>query len=160
MLREIHEASGGPVTVEISGLTDVELQELERIKDTSETGALLPASVVDAASDPESPLHRHFEWNNTRASHEYRLWQARQLIACVQVTYPDREPVRYFPHVRTEKHGYRAITEVLTSESLKKSYLEQFVRDIESLISKYRAIAVLSGSLKTLEKLVSRLRQK
>ena len=44
-------------------------------------GTLDPEMVVDAAGDPDHPLHGHFEWDDAKAAHQYRLGQARALIA-------------------------------------------------------------------------------
>lgn len=59
--------------------------------------ALAPATVVGAASDPASVLHRYFEWDDTAAAAAYRLTQARTLIRAIQVQVirrppPDRDP--------------------------------------------------------------------
>ncbi|HAZ61006.1 MAG TPA: hypothetical protein DCY89_05470 [Gammaproteobacteria bacterium] len=56
--------------------------ELSRIADA--TGALTPALVVEAATDPESPLHDAFDWDDSAAAHKYRLVQARSMIRSVR----------------------------------------------------------------------------
>ena len=43
--------------------------------------ALHAEDVVAAARDPLSPLHSKFQWDDSKAAHRYRLWQARQIIA-------------------------------------------------------------------------------
>ena len=43
-------------------------------------GRISPAIVLEAARDPASPLHDHFEWDDDRAAEQYRLAQAGQLI--------------------------------------------------------------------------------
>lgn len=48
-------------------------------------GSITPAAVVDAARDPDHPLHRAFDWDDGSASQKYRLLQARQLINSVRV---------------------------------------------------------------------------
>lgn len=50
------------------------------------TGPLTPSRVVEAAEDPESPLHSKFTWEDEKAAHEYRLIQARRLIVNVKFT--------------------------------------------------------------------------
>jgi hypothetical protein len=50
-------------------------QELSALK---RDGLLNPAGVVEwAAANPESALHRQFEWNDTAAAAQWRLDQAR-----------------------------------------------------------------------------------
>jgi hypothetical protein len=48
-------------------------------------GILRPDSVVSAARAPDSPLHSHFEWDDTKAAAEHRLDQARGLIRTIKV---------------------------------------------------------------------------
>jgi len=43
-------------------------------------GKITPSKVVDDATHSSSPFHDYFEWDNKKASNEYRLHQARQLI--------------------------------------------------------------------------------
>ena len=46
---------------------------------------LTAEAVVSAAAAPKHPLHDFFEWDDTAAGHEWRLHQARMLIAQVRV---------------------------------------------------------------------------
>ena len=51
--------------------------ELLVIQKTSKDKMLHAANVVAwAKRNRKSALHREFEWNNTRAAEEFRLWQA------------------------------------------------------------------------------------
>jgi hypothetical protein len=52
---------------------------------SEQTGRLTPAIVLDAAADPQSPLHESFEWDNDVAGERWRLEQARQLIRSFRV---------------------------------------------------------------------------
>ena len=56
-------------------------------------GKLTPRLVVADASDPRSPLHDQFEWNDTEAAIKYREDQARRLIRniMVRVTVDDKK---------------------------------------------------------------------
>lgn len=56
-------------------------QELRRIY--GEHSALKPSVVVAEAQPDDSPLHGEFEWNDEKAGHEFRLYQARHLIRVV-----------------------------------------------------------------------------
>jgi hypothetical protein len=50
-------------------------------------GVLRPEDVVREATSPKSILHGCFEWDDKKAGHQFRLDQARQLIASVKYTY-------------------------------------------------------------------------
>lgn len=53
-------------------------QELARLYETHNN--ITTDLVIASAEDPESPLHKYFEWNNDRAAHLYRQQQALQMI--------------------------------------------------------------------------------
>lgn len=159
MTKHLQE-EGESITVIIDGLTDAELSELERIKKKDSNGLLHPEKVLQEAQSSANPLHGRFKWDDAEAGNRYRLAQARALIACVKVVYPNREPVRYYPYVRTDQKGYRTMSEVVHVEELRKSYLCQFATDIESLINRYRNFADLSGELQSLDKLLQKVQRK
>lgn len=89
-------------------------EELERIR--ARDGKLETATVVDEARPEGAPLHPVFEWNDSVAADEYRLWQARALVRSVEVA-PEKkgeEPAPAYVHVRAtgEDPGYYQSVEV------------------------------------------------
>lgn len=78
--------SSGEASLEVT-------QAVEALRDAE--GYLATETVVEAARDPASPLHGHFEWQDDKAAHFYRLGQARQLIRSLRI------PVRIGPTVVT-----------------------------------------------------------
>jgi hypothetical protein len=38
-----------------------------------------PKEILEKAKDPKSPLHKYFEWDNSKAGEQYRIYQARHL---------------------------------------------------------------------------------
>lgn len=46
-------------------------------------GSYTPEEVVELARPKNSPIHKYFEWDDTRAAYLYRLQQARKMINCV-----------------------------------------------------------------------------
>lgn len=67
---------------------DVVAEELTQIWN-EHGGKLKPDDVVQVASDPDSPLHPAFEWDDSVAAHKHRLRQARDLIRSVRVIDPE-----------------------------------------------------------------------
>ena len=55
--------------------------ELQRMD--AKYNGLKPSIVVTEAKPKSSPLHSSFEWDDTKAGHEYRLAQARKLIRVI-----------------------------------------------------------------------------
>lgn len=64
-------------------ITEELLNELREIE--AEHGALTPSHVVARARQPQTALHRHFEWDDSTAADRYRLVQADRLIRKVWV---------------------------------------------------------------------------
>jgi len=53
-------------------------------------GQVKPSTLVEEARPKSSPVHDAFEWDNKKASEEYRLLQARQWIRRVTIVIEDR----------------------------------------------------------------------
>ena len=63
-------------------------------------GRLTPSLTVKVAKHPDSILHTRFEWDDSKAAHEHRLWQARQLISTNVIRVPVTDKlVRAYIHV-------------------------------------------------------------
>lgn len=65
-------------------------------------GHLTPDLVVQAATDEQSPIHSIFEWDDGKAAHQHRLWQARRLIRSVQIERPDGKPMPKYLSIKIE----------------------------------------------------------
>jgi hypothetical protein len=98
----------------ISGFTADEVgQELERIRKAN-GGKLATETVVAEATPEDALLHNHFEWDDLKAGHEYRLIQARTLVKVVVVKhgasiagkFVEGEPRSKYVHVQSEEGGY------------------------------------------------------
>lgn len=64
-------------------LPELLIGELEVIRERD--GLITPPAVVESARPDSSPLHHHFEWDDTEAAHSFRLSQARGLIRRFEV---------------------------------------------------------------------------
>ena len=102
-------------------------------------GMLLVDHVLEAATDPKCILHKHFQWDDSKAAEAYRRMQARQLIQKCTVTIekaPDVQ-VRAFVSLATDQvagGGYRMTAEVLSDEDLKA----QLLHDMMVTLSKWK----------------------
>lgn len=106
-------------------------------------GTLTPEVVVKEASDPSSPLHGSFEWDDTEAAHQWRIQQARVLIGRfkveVQVSPKKTVKCRQFTHVRS-RDEYVPTEEALGDPEMRDVVLEQARRDLAALRRKYAAL--------------------
>lgn len=112
-------------------------EELQGIYDKH--GDLRPTVIVRQAADPESPLHSCFEWDESRAAHEYRLHQARKMLAKFKiVTENGEERLVHVPRIRLdgEPEGegkYRAMSAVLRVEDERARSLRELLRMVRGL---------------------------
>ncbi len=78
-LKEYFSALGSRFTEEQAQVIGPELERL------AARGRATEMDIVHAATDPRSPLHPFFEWDNSEAARKYRLLQAREMARAVQV---------------------------------------------------------------------------
>lgn len=121
-------------------------KELEELK---ASGVIQPADVVAKAANPDSAMHSWFEWDDTEAAQQHRIWQARQLLRVfVTVETKDSTPVRAFVSLGTDRYGeggYRALADVLSDEELRAQLLADAIRELRSSEKKYRQLRELSS---------------
>jgi hypothetical protein len=128
---------------------DEAVVELERIRE--KYGTLKPEMVVEESKPEGALLHKCFQWDDTKAADMWRKEQARQLIKNITVTVTND----------SVSATVRAIVNVVTSESDKRSYvplikaihddasyqdlLGQAKADMESFIAKYSQLNELNA---------------
>ena len=118
-----------------------------------ESGGILTAeAVVEAASNPDSVLHSQFMWNDSEAAHQYRLWQARQLIRVVVDVIDNGKDkilmnvfVSLTPDREKENGGYRRVVDVISDESLYQVMLNDALEELKLFEKKYSRIKELQG---------------
>jgi hypothetical protein len=130
-------------------------------------GHLTPTIVVTAAKDKKSPLHKHFEWNDTKAAAKYRLWQARQLIMSVEVivrTANGDEKVRGFLNVGREggknARFYIPLQQAVSNAKYKQELLKCALMEIEYWRKQYAVLSSLRPIFKVVDSFVKNRRRK
>lgn len=122
-------------------------EEFERIA-RKHNGILRPADVVDEARNPDSILHRAFEWDDSVAAEAYRIQQAKELIRVQVVVIENRqEPVRAFVSLSRDRltdGGYRITADVLNDRDLYREMLLDAADELRSFQRKYNRITELS----------------
>lgn len=98
-------------------------------------GKLTAEVILDAATDPESPLHTHFEWDQAVAAHEYRLVQARELVRRAETVIMER-PVRKFVFIKSAS-SYQPIAEAMKTKDWREEVLAEFRRDADRFEQKW-----------------------
>jgi len=124
-------------------------EELEQIR-TANDGMLRAADVVEFAKDPETALHERFEWDDSRAAYQHRLWQARELIRVVVHTHPAKEaPTRIYVSLADDRGndggGYRTLDDVMQCKTMRGALLKEARADMLRFEAKYRQLSELAS---------------
>lgn len=136
------------------------VEELKRIAN-EHAGLLQPAIVVQEARPTSSPLHSHFEWDDSQAAEKYRIQQARQLISVVVEVIPGlKDPIPVFvslsPDRARDGGGYRVMTTVLTDKMSKELLLQDALNELEIFQRKYARLKELSALFKVMRSVKSK----
>lgn len=153
-LMESDKAVTLPVTVDVA-------EEIRRLEQDGRR--LSPDDVVRAASDPASPLHRYFTWDDTAAAHQWRMCQAETLIRrCrVEVVVEDVS-IRVPAYVRDttqdrDERGYRALPAVRKTPQQSRSLMLYELRQAAGHLRRCSDIAVVLRFSHPIDELVTRI---
>lgn len=122
----------------------------------SERGHVHAADVVDDARPTDAVLHPCFEWDDSVAAEQYRVCQARQVLAnlvVVPVEAPDSEPVRAFIALgeSNEPHDYLPLHVVMSDEELRRKALRDALDHLNQIKAKYAHLRELEHVWRALE---------
>jgi hypothetical protein len=126
-------------------------------------GRLSPATVLEHARDPKSPLHGEFEWDDSKAGEAFRLVQASALIRSVRirvisesedphrVTLTLQRGIVSLPSLRGSDEGsYIPVTQISDPTELVNEVLAQ----LERLRKKHATLTQLSGVWRAIDEVV------
>lgn len=132
---------------------DVVGKEIERLE--TDKGYVKPEDLVDVARPESSPIHRLFEWNDSKAAELYRRSQAGVVIRSISVvitnagkSIPTRAYVDIKPH---DSDGWRRqgqfvnVQSAMTNPISRDVVLSNAKHDMEIFRNKYASLEELSG---------------
>ena len=136
------------------------IEELKQLAADND-GLLTPGAVVEAARAPKSALHSSFTWDNSTAAHEYRLWQARQLLRVTVEYLPSvKRDVRVFvsltPDREQDDGGYRTTVDVLMEKDHRSQLLTDALAELAYFQKKYEMLTELAGVWREIRKLMDK----
>jgi hypothetical protein len=149
------------VSEEIEQEKDPVVEALERIAKDDKDGIIQPAAVVEAAKDPESPLHDKFEWDDAEAGHQYRLEQARQLIVKTKINVTQPEPEMFNVKIRlsdgSERRGYVTRERAKADPDLSAQVIDDAIRAIRSYRNRLSAFAEAQSLVSKLDEILAEI---
>jgi len=142
------------------------IAELRRIAEAN-GGQLRPSDIVKAARAASSPLHSQFEWDDSEAAEQYRIWQARQLLR-VTVEYigegDEAVPVRVFVSLSTDRRGdgsgYRVTTAVMSDPDYRRQLLADALEEMKRFEKKYADLKELAAVIAAMRRVGGKGRRK
>jgi len=125
---------------------DVE-KKFNQLMKRSPSGRLNAEDVVEAARDPNSPLHQYFTWSDSEAAERWRMQEAQNLIRSFSI-YNEELKIRVraltsLEDDREEGGGYRWTIDVLQRPDLREQYLISALKDLEAVRKRYAHVQEL-----------------
>ena len=108
-----------------------------------------PQEILDKGRNPNTELHKCFEWDDSKAAEKYRIQQARTPVRCLVITEPD-EPEPGKPEVRvfyktSGNEGYKPTTTIMQNRDEYARLLERAYAELSAFKAKYGALTELDG---------------
>lgn len=119
-------------------------------------GSCSPEALLDEASEESSPLHSMFEWDDSKAAHEYRVSQARYYIRAVAIIRDDveLEPIRAFVRLSKDE-GYRDINVVMSNKESRDELLRKAWKELQSWKKRYEQLSEFADIFSAMDKVAS-----
>lgn len=135
-------------------------ERLELIENTDPHG-VTPDSIVAEASNPKSPLHPLFDWDDTSAAHKHRKATARIISNSIRVRIVTEtnghEEKSVHAFINVEKDGsrqYMTTARVMSDDDLRRQALRQAVKQMRAFrerYSEFEELAILFASMEEIE---------
>lgn len=111
-------------------------------------GKFTPHEVLDVARNPKSPLHKYFEWEDSKAAEAYRLYQARNLVLSIKIEDDSGESYRAFESVVIDEHKmYVPMKTISDSPDLMEQVLHSILNELIYWRSKHQKYKHIFGGV-------------
>ena len=105
-----------------------------------------PQDIVNAARNPDTELHKCFEWDDAIAAERYRIVQARYVVHHLVIEEKeaptDRPEIRMF-YKPTIGEGYRETKKIVRNEDAYRDLLAQAYAELRAFKAKYSMLSEL-----------------
>lgn len=120
--------------------------------------AVTPKDVVNYARNPNTELHKCFEWDDAIAAEKYREHTARVLIRSFTFEHIDKEteertPIRIFSH-DSEENTYKQTTRMVIVEDKYALLLQNAKRELDAFRRKYEMLSELEDIIEDISKIL------
>ena len=137
-------------------------RRIEVLMEESNKDSITSEEVLEDAKNPESPLHKAFEWDDRIGAARFRLYQAMQILNHLEIRIivkgeKKARVVRAFPNIYEEgERIYVPITVIAGDEKLKGRFLKMALKEAQSWADRYKnyheLIEIFSAIKQTVKK--------
>ena len=125
-----------------------EIAEILQALSDANNGKLTPEQVLQAAKDPESPLHDQFVWDDQKAAHKQRLDTARHLIRSVKYFFKKETLVIKVPiyvrdpELEKKEQGYVDVRTIKSDDERRRDILIDEFKRVQGVFERATELAV------------------
>lgn len=116
-----------------------------------------PKEVLDLARNPETELHKCFDWNDSTAAEKWRLQQARFVCSSftvkIETEKGEERSYRVVQHDPEEK-VYRPVTFTLRDEDQYARLLAKAKAELAAFRHRYKAITELENVIEEIDRVL------
>lgn len=121
-------------------------QEIQTIGES-----VTPKQILDYARNPETELHKCFEWDDSIAAEKYRLQQAR-MVVCHLVVVNDKEPEPQKIRVmQRTAEAYKPVQLIVRNKTEYESLLERARAELRAFKNRYHTLVELEEILSLID---------
>lgn len=125
-------------------------EEIQQIGDE-----VKPKQVLDKARNPQTELHKCFDWDDTSAAEKYRIEQARHIVRNLIVVHrnvddTESTPIQFRVMMKNDRSydsGYKQTIVMVKDEDEYKKLLDQAYLELHSFKQKYSCLSELAEIL-------------
>lgn len=138
------------------------IARLKELQDAS--GVITPDIILADAANEDSPLHPHFEWDDSVAGIKYRIEQARTLIRSVRLVLVEkRHQIKTVAYVRNpdsehKEQGYVSSVVLRDDKARARIALVSELRRAESALQRAYDVAEAVGLSNEVDQLLAQIR--
>ena len=144
--------------------SDADAKKIAKVLEwTFPDGCVSAKAVLDFARPKNSPIHKYFDWDDTRAAEKYRLIQARKVITCVVVEVQGEKVRKYQTSVYVDGYKSKQFVEVkraMSTPDIWEQILVQAMRDAKCFQNRYLKLKDLSLIHSAIRKTENKLKKK
>lgn len=115
-----------------------------------------PKQLLDyARENPDSELHKCFEWNDSIAAEKYRVLQAQKILQFI-VRVPDKPDtlqIREY-QITSERNVYQPTRLFLSNEDEYENLLKRALRELQAFKAKYAKLSELETIIEAIDEVV------